>query len=241
MWQPGEIVQGDSGQVVSNKLDSEFARIQTWQGNVDTTLSTFTYTDDTTIFNKSINNQIVSPYTYWLALNPELVKVEASKLITDHIENKLFDSIFWLRSDVMFEYSGAYRPLASIGDGYMVTKAHLAEFNTGLEDLFIMQDGSKQMATGYEPSTALDVATKKYVDALATQYDDRLDSHYTEYPVSSLGDKTFTAPIGTKPFIIFLNGVMQRRIKFSYNEDGFTFGTPLDDGDEVTIMIVGDI
>jgi len=241
MWQPGEIVQGDSGQAVSNKLDAEFTRIQTREGNVDTQLAGYVYTDETTIFNKSLNAHIVTPYTFWYALDPELVKVEASKLITDNLEKKLFDGTFWLRSGVMFEYSGSYKPLATLNDGYLMTKAHLAEFSEGLQDLFIMQDGSKQMSTGYVPATPLDVATKEYVDALATQYDTRLDSHYIEYPASELGDSTFTAPIGTKPFIVFLNGVMQRRTKFSYNADGFTFGTPLDNGDEVTIMIVGDI
>lgn len=239
MWLVGEIKQGDSGQTVSNKLDAEFTRIQDYEQTVSETLAGLMYADEVTIFDRTKTELIVSPYTFWVGLDPTIVKVDQSKTITDHFSNQLFDGIPWMRMDVNMEYGGTYIPLADLGNGFYLTKAHYSEFYENLESEFLKQDGTTTLAVNYLPTDDLHVATKEYVDNEVSDAASEASTSYIEFPASQAGDKSFGAALGTYNFLVYLNGVMQRRIKYSYNPSGINFIEPLEHGDEVTIVILG--
>lgn len=240
MWLAGEIKQGDSGQTVSNKLDAEFIRLQANEVDVADKLAGLEYADEITVFDRTKTSLIVSPYTFWVALDPTTVKVEQSKTITDHFSNQLFDGISWMRSDVSLEYSGTFIPLEDLGEGFFLTKAHYREFYEDLEAEFVKQDGTTTMAVGYEPTLELDVVTKTYNDTLFIEMLTRAKTSYIEFDPSSDGDTAFGASLTGVNFLVFLNGVMQRRNKYSYSESGIVFNKALSANDEVTIVILGE-
>lgn len=239
MWSSGEIKQGDSGIVVSNKLDSEFQRIQDKEASTDNTLATLAYTDLTTINDTSEAELIVSPWTFWSILAPLTGRVDTVEKVSGHLTEQYFDGTFWIRSDVYVEYSGAYTSYKDLGPGYFMTRAHLDEYEQTLQGEFIATNGSNAMQSGYTPTEDDHVSTKKYVDAKVSAFDAIIDSSYTEYPASAAGDTAFSAPLNGKNFVVYKNGVLQRRAKYSYSGSGFTFVTPLDDKDEITLLIVG--
>lgn len=240
MWLVGEIVQGDSGQTVSNKLDAEFTRIQTQEVSVEEKLDTLEYADDVTIFDRTKTELLVSPYLFWLGLDATIVKVDQSKTITDHFSNQLFDGIPWMRVDVNMEYNGSFIPLADLGNGFYLTKAHYTEFYQNLEETFLKQDGSTMLTTGYYPEEGLSVASKAYVDDREAAIIGTTKTSYIEYPASQAGDTSFGAALLNYNFVVYLNGVLQRRIKYSYNISGIVFTEPLAESDEVTIVILGE-
>lgn len=95
------------------------------------------------------------------------------------------------------------------------------------------------MDAGYEPLEAQSVATKAYVDDGLQTIIDLPQAVYHEYPASQSGDTSFNATLVGTEFSIFKNGVLQRRTKYTYTDTTFTFNDVLDDGDEVTLTILG--
>jgi len=239
MWQNGEINQGDSGSVVAGKLDAEFARIQLKDDAQDTALGELKYADIITVGDPSQAKLIVSPYTMWHVLTPYVDDQTEVKKVVDHLSEELFDGRIWIRSDVMFEYRGTYISLQDLDDGYMITKAHITELEGILDDKYILADGSVTMPTGYAPTDPLSIATKEYVDNTVNEAVQGLDGAYVEHPPATAGDTAFAAPINGRPFVVYLNGVLQRRAKYSYNDSGITFSAGLDTDDEVTITVLG--
>ena len=239
MWNNGEIQQGDSGLVVSNALDAEFARIQQAEAAIALQFGDLQYTDQTTVLDKTQDKLIVSPWTLWSVLDPMVLETTKIKTVTDHLTEEFFDGEFWIRTDVMFEYSGGYVPISSLKDGNFLTKVHLDEFELLFDNKYLPIDGSAGLPTGYVPTAPLDIATKGYVDALAESVATGAKTEYIEYPPSKLGDTTFSAPLDGKNFIVYLNGILWRQAKYGFTASTITFLTPLEEDDEVTVAILG--
>lgn len=239
MWQNNEIKEGDSGRVVSNKLDAEFARIQTVETEYYNKFINLRYTDTTTVMDKEKDNLIVSPHTMWYALNPLIYDMRDIKKITDHMTETIFDGVFWIRTDVPIEYVGTPYTFENMRDGQYVRKADLSGYAMSLKNSFISTDGTNAMDQSYTPISEKSVATKEYVDAKASNIKSMTVSQYIEYPPAEYGDVEFNASIGTKNFMVFINGVLQRRDKYSYDAEKIVFTSGLDAGDEVTIFIAG--
>ena len=240
MWSANEIVQGDSGLVVSNKLDAEFQRIQTKNQEVDTRLADLVYTNLTTMWDAGADKLIVSPYTFWNIINPLKARVVDIEKTNKHFREEMFDGTFWLRTDVMMEYSGPYIPYRFLADGYFITRSHLDEQLFLIEDMYMPIDGSESLPNNYVPTQDYSIATKIYVDESIADARKAAGSDYIEFPRLTVGNTRFDADIGSKNFIVYLNGIMQRRIKFAFDQVSITFHTPLDIGDEVTIAILGE-
>ena len=239
MWSNNEIQQGDSGSAVSNALDAEFARIQQAENVVALKFADLKYTDQTTVMDKTQDKLIVSPWTLWSILDVMKDEVTDVKKVTDHLTEEFFDGEFWIRTDVMFEYSGAYVPIDDLRPANFITKVHLDEYGTILDGKYLLADGTASMPTGYVPVNPLDIATKGYVDAVADGVITNAKTEYIEYPPSKLGDTVFSAPLNGKNFVVYLNGVLWRRAKYGFTTSTITFLSPLDEDDEVTVTILG--
>jgi len=240
MWNSKEIKQGDSGLVVSNKLDAEFQRIHTEEDRVDALLNKLEYTDKTTINDKSEDRKIVSPYTMWYILDPMISTVQNIKLSTDHFSETEFDSVFWIRTDVLIEYSGAYVNLDKLSDGSFVTLAHLGEFETNIKDETLAADGSTLLPGKYEPVEPQSIATKSYVDSEVASATANIASEVIEFPPSEDGDTLFSYSLGSNSILVYVNGVLQRATKYGRDQFSVTFIKPLSRDDEVTIAKLGD-
>ena len=240
MWQAGEIVQGDSGLVVSNKLDAEFARIQQEETRFNASFAALEYTDTSSIVNKSEDSKIVSPYTLWYVLDPELARISDLEEFGQYLSRMSFDGEFWIRTGVLFEYTGTYKPYDELSSGYFITKEHLEAQKANILEPAIKTDGSNDMDVGYIPANEQSVSTKGYVDDIFNQVNSRPKAGYVEYPASEQGDVKFNAPLAGIAFAVYKNGILQRRNKYVYDDLSFTFNSPLDDGDEITLTILGE-
>ncbi len=239
MWSTGEIVQGDSGSTVAAKLDAEFLRIQADEQEMWNKFGTLTYTDQTTVFDKEQDNLIVSPWTLWAALDPIVLAQDGIKEVTKYLSEQVFDGTFWIRSSVMIEYSGSYVPIDDLFDGSLVTKSHIVSMKGDILDLSILRDGSAQFAVEYTPVNDNDAVTKKYTDDIVSTVAEKAATGYHEYDPSAQGDTTFQINTTDKNFIVYLNGVLQRKAKFQDNGTNIVFLDPLSENDEVTITILG--
>ena len=241
MWKANEILQGDSGLVVSNKLDGEFQRIQTTEEATVARFDDLVYTDQTTVMDKTKNKLIVSPWTLWGVLDPIINDINNIEKVTDHFEEMLFDGTFWIRSDVLLEYSGGgFTPYDTLGNGFYLTKAHGVQMLEKMDEKYLPADGSKSMPTDYEPIADQDIATKVYVDYNIQKLKEEVKTSYIEFPPALIGDTKFLVQLGNRNFVVFLNGILWRKIKFAYDQTSITFHTPLSADDEVTILILGE-
>ena len=240
MWAAGEIKQGDSGLVVSNKLDSEFARIQQDEIAVWGEFANLVHADLITINDRAADRLIVNPWAMWSILDPMQVGMSSIEKVTDHLSEQFFDGIFWLRSDVMVEYVGSYITYSDLKPGNFLTKQHMLSYKSDvLDGEYLAVDGTIHLAAGYVPSSNQSIATKKYIDDEILDIKIDYAGDYLEFPAAAQSQVFFSAPLGTKKFSVFLNGVLQRRVKYGMATDGITFNSPLDAGDEVTIIILG--
>ena len=241
MWKSNEILQGDSGLVVSNKLDAEFQRIQTVEEATAVKFDGLAYTDQTTVMDKTKDKLIVSPWTLWGILDPIIDDIDKIEKVTDHFEEILFDGSFWIRSDVLLEYGGGgFTPYDTLGDGFYLTKAHGIEILDKIDAKYLSADGSESMPTDYEPIADQDIATKVYVDYNIQALEEKTQTSYIEFPPALIGDTKFLVQLGNRNFVVFLNGILWRKIKFAYDQTSITFHTPLSADDEVTILILGE-
>jgi len=239
MWRQGEIQQGDSGKTVSDKLDAEFMRLQSLDNEYDNKIKELKYTTLTTVKDRTIDKEIVSPYTLWSLLDPINTDIDNIKKVTDSSTSMLFDGRFWIRTTAMYEYTGAHIDLVDLAPGYMITKAHLVAYISDEIKNYIRLDGTVQMWAGYVPVDDHDVATKEYVDETVSIATENAKSEYVEFPPAVFGDKVFAANIGSNHFAVYVNGILTRRIKYAFDARSITFHDPLEDDDEVTIIIMG--
>ena len=239
MWGPNEIVQGDSGLVVSNKLDAEFARIQNNEAIVDARLDGLVYTTPITILDKTEDSEIVSPYTMWGVLDPQIARITAIETWGQYLSQTSFDGTFWIRSSVMFEYTGTYVQYDDLDIGNLITKEHLEQRAPEFLESAIWRDGTYDMDAGYVPVNEQSVATKAYVDEGLDDINTRARPLYKEYATSQSGDSVFNASLAGVEFAVYKNGFLQRRSKYTYNNTSFTFNDVLDEGDEITLIILG--
>jgi len=241
MWQSSEIKQGDSGLVVSNKLDAEFQRIQTEEQRVDAVLVTLDYTDTVTVMDQSEDHKIVSPYTLWYVLKPLLTRFVGIEEVTDHLHEELFDGTVWIRTDVMLEYTGPYELYDDLRDGVLVTKSHLDQLKARIDGHYMALDGSTALPDGYVPVDYYNIATKGYVDDSVAILEGKYSTQYIEFPALIIdGQQLFTSTIGIKNIAVYVNGILWRSSKYSRDAFGITFTTPLTTGDEVTILVLGE-
>lgn len=240
MWGAGSIVQGDSGLVVSQKLDAEFARIQNNEAIIDGRLNQLVYTDDVSILDKTEAYKIVSPYTMWSALDPAFLRLDDVEDITGYFTETIFDGKFWLRTSGLVEYTGAYVPYDNLADGYFLTKAHVKYYADVALQKSILKDGSTEMDNGYIPLSEQAVATKKYADDKFNVLANAPKPQHIEYAASLAGDYIFNAPLDGVAFAVYKNGILQRKIAYTSTVSGIQFATPLDAGDEVSILILGE-
>ena len=239
MWQGNEIKQNDSGLVVSNKLDDEFARIQNVEQGFSNKFANLVYTDQITVADKTKDKLIVSPWTMWFILDPLFLRVDDVEKVTSHISEQFFDGKFWLRSDVPIEFFGTVDTIENTDDTFYITAGQVRSLEATYDNKYLMQDGSTPLLSGYVPVDNLDVVTKEYADSLVLDLAAKVMDHYVEFPPSAQNDTVFTVAIGLNNFIVYLNGVLQRRVKYSFTSSSVTFHAPLDKDDEVTIYVGG--
>jgi len=240
MWNSNEIKQGDSGLVVSNKLDAEFQRSHAEESRVANRLLDLEYTDKITVLDKIEDKKIVSPYTMWFAMEPVISDVDLIKDVTQHLSERVFTGGFWIQTDALVEYTGPYVPVDRLNPGTLVSRAHIDELESELLLKAVLVDGSVDMSNGYVPSRKLSVATKDYVDTRVASAVANMDSEVFEFPSSSDGDTVFSVHLGTNDILVYVNGVLQRSTKYGRDQFKVTFIKPLSENDEVTIARLGD-
>jgi len=241
MWKSNEIVQGDSGLVVSNKLDAEFQRIQTEEARVDALFQTLDYADQTDMLDKAEEKKIVSPKGMWFVLDPLVNRFNTVEEVTSHLSQETFNGVSWIKTDVLIEYTGSYVPLSRLSDGNFITKSHIMSLEAGILGEALLKDGSTPLPVGYVPPLPESVVNKGYVDAHVLTLTKKSKMEYIEFPGASNGDTVFAADLDGKVFVVYLNGVLQRRVKYSALADKIRFNDPLEANDEVTIHITGEI
>jgi len=241
MWKSNEIVQGDSGLVVSNKLDAEFQRIQTEETRVDALFGTLDYASEVDVVNKAEEKKIVNPKVMWSVLDPLVNRFNIVEEVTSHLSQETFNGVSWIKTDVLIEYTGSYVPLSTLSDGHFITKAHIISLEAGILNEALLRDGSTPLPVGYVPPLPESVVNKGYVDSHVFTLTNKAKMEYIEFPGASNGDTAFAADLDGKVFVVYLNGVLQRRVKYSTLADKIRFNDPLEANDEVTIHITGEI
>ena len=151
MWQGNEIKENDSGLVVSNKLDAEFARIQNEELRLGGKVDMLEYSDTNTVLDKSEDRLIVSPYTMWSVLTPMSADLDDINDVGKHFSEVFFDGKYWIRTDVPIEFIGVRASLDSMREGEYITKSNITEVDALYESRYLRQDGTTDLLGGYTP------------------------------------------------------------------------------------------
>ena len=236
MWKPNEIYDGESGISVSDKLDSEFIRIQGVQAQFQTTLNTLMYVDASNYDDATINDAIMSPMYVEKSLDPIRADITTLEIAGSHLGENTYSGVLSVYSDIPLYFSGTFQPLVGLSDGHYVSKAHIVSLISDSDQKYVLVDGSSLMSAGYVPTDNLHIATKESSEKAAVdavEFSKRVD-----FPASTAGDDTFAFASSRSLLLVYNKGVLMDQSTYLYSGTELVFNTPLLDGDKITIVSI---